>query len=62
MERTALILVGRALAQEGFEESRLYAADYDRRFRAGRAEAVQFDYKTPGKANQDKSNPDRGKP
>ncbi len=33
MDRTALILVGPALAQEGFEESRLYAADYDRRFR-----------------------------
>jgi len=32
-ERTALVLVGRALAQEGFVESRLYAADYDRRFR-----------------------------
>ena len=33
MERTALILVGPALAAEGFEESRLYAADYDRRYR-----------------------------
>ena len=33
MERTALILVGRALATEAFGESRLYAADYDRRFR-----------------------------
>jgi precorrin-4/cobalt-precorrin-4 C11-methyltransferase len=32
-ERTALILAGRALAQEGFAESRLYAGDYDRRFR-----------------------------
>lgn len=32
-ERTALILVGRALAAEGFNESRLYAGDYDRRFR-----------------------------
>ncbi|MFN3992686.1 MAG: precorrin-4 C(11)-methyltransferase [Tabrizicola flagellatus] len=32
-ERTALILVGRALAQEGFTESRLYAGDYDRRYR-----------------------------
>jgi len=37
MERTALILVGRALAAEGFEESRLYAPDYDRRFRPGTA-------------------------
>ena len=33
MDRTALILVGRALAQEGFDDSRLYAADYDRRYR-----------------------------
>lgn len=32
-ERTALILIGPALAQQGFDESRLYAADYDRRFR-----------------------------
>lgn len=32
-ERTALILVGPALAAEGFDDSRLYAADYDRRFR-----------------------------
>ncbi|WP_333682845.1 precorrin-4 C(11)-methyltransferase [Pontibaca methylaminivorans] len=41
MERTALIFVGPALAAEGFSESRLYAADYDRRFRAGRADAVK---------------------
>jgi precorrin-4/cobalt-precorrin-4 C11-methyltransferase len=33
-------LVGPALAAEGFDESRLYAPDYDRRFRAGRADAV----------------------
>ena len=33
MERTALILVGHALASEDFDESRLYAGDYDRRFR-----------------------------
>lgn len=33
VERTALILVGPSLAQEGFEESRLYADDYDRRYR-----------------------------
>ena len=31
--RTALILVGPALAAEEFDESRLYAGDYDRRFR-----------------------------
>ncbi len=41
MERTALIVVGPALAQEGFDDSRLYAADYDRRFCAGRADAVK---------------------
>ena len=33
LERTALILVGRALAAEGFDDSRLYARDYDRRYR-----------------------------
>lgn len=32
-ERTALIIVGRALAAEGFDDSRLYAGDYDRRYR-----------------------------
>ena len=32
-ERTALILVGRALGAEDFGESRLYAGDYDRRYR-----------------------------
>ncbi|WP_336486290.1 precorrin-4 C(11)-methyltransferase [Methylobacterium nigriterrae] len=40
LERTALILVGPALAPGDFRESALYAADYDRRFRptgAGRA-------------------------
>lgn len=43
MERTALILVGPALAADGFQESSLYAPDYDRRFRAGRADAVKSD-------------------
>lgn len=33
MERTALILVGHALGAEDFDESRLYAGDYDRRYR-----------------------------
>jgi precorrin-4/cobalt-precorrin-4 C11-methyltransferase len=33
LERTALILVGRTLGSEDFCESRLYAADYDRRYR-----------------------------
>jgi precorrin-4/cobalt-precorrin-4 C11-methyltransferase len=33
MERTALILVGRTLGHGAFTESRLYARDYDRRFR-----------------------------
>lgn len=33
VERTALILVGPALAAEGFDNSRLYAPDYERRFR-----------------------------
>jgi precorrin-4/cobalt-precorrin-4 C11-methyltransferase len=33
LERTALILVGRTLGTEDFIESRLYAGDYDRRYR-----------------------------
>lgn len=37
VERTALILVGPALAAEGFADSRLYAGDYDRRFRPATA-------------------------
>jgi precorrin-4/cobalt-precorrin-4 C11-methyltransferase len=37
IERTAMILVGRALAPEGFRESALYDADYRRRFRGGPA-------------------------
>ena len=35
LERTALILVGPALAARDFRESALYAAGYDRRFRPG---------------------------
>jgi precorrin-4/cobalt-precorrin-4 C11-methyltransferase len=38
LERTALILVGRALAAEGFRESALYSTSYDRRFRPGARE------------------------
>ncbi len=37
VERTALILVGRALAAEDFRDSALYDADYRRRFRGGAA-------------------------
>ena len=33
LERTALILVGPALGEQGFEESSLYAEGYDRRYR-----------------------------
>jgi precorrin-4/cobalt-precorrin-4 C11-methyltransferase len=33
MERTALVLVGHALAADSFDESALYSADYVRRFR-----------------------------
>lgn len=39
ISRTALILVGPALAAEGFAESRLYAADYDRRYRPRTADS-----------------------
>ena len=35
IERTALILVGRALTAEEFRDSALYDADYRRRFRGG---------------------------
>ncbi|WP_127114303.1 precorrin-4 C(11)-methyltransferase [Shimia sediminis] len=37
--RTALILVGPALAGEGFDESSLYASEYDRRYRPQSAES-----------------------
>ena len=33
MDRTALILVGRSIGAEDFDESRHYAGDYDRRYR-----------------------------
>ena len=33
LERTAIILVGRTLGSVDFDESRLYAVDYDRRYR-----------------------------
>lgn len=39
ISRTALILVGWALAGEGFDESCLYAADYDRRYRPQSADS-----------------------
>lgn len=39
LERTALILVGPALAPSDFRESALYSADYDRRFRPSGAGA-----------------------
>lgn len=35
LDRTAVIIVGRALAVRGFRDSALYSADYDRRFRPG---------------------------
>ena len=37
--RTALILVGKALAADDFQESRLYAIGYDRRFRPQSADS-----------------------
>jgi len=43
MERTALILVGRALGGEGFDESCLYATEYDRRFRPQSTDSVYAD-------------------
>lgn len=41
LERTALILVGRALKAQDFRDSALYSADYDRRFRPG-AQATEW--------------------
>jgi precorrin-4/cobalt-precorrin-4 C11-methyltransferase len=46
IERTALILVGRTLAQSGFSESRLYAADYDRRYRPQTADSPWAEWKS----------------
>ena len=43
--RTALIFVGPALAGEGFDESRLYAADYDRRYRPQTADSPWSEWK-----------------
>jgi precorrin-4/cobalt-precorrin-4 C11-methyltransferase len=43
MERTALIVVGRALGAEDFADSSLYAPDYDRRFRPQSATSVYRD-------------------
>jgi precorrin-4/cobalt-precorrin-4 C11-methyltransferase len=37
IERSALVLVGRALAAEDFRDSALYDPDYRRRFRGGGA-------------------------
>lgn len=39
IDRTALILVGPALAQSGFDESKLYASEYDRRYRPQTADS-----------------------
>jgi precorrin-4/cobalt-precorrin-4 C11-methyltransferase len=39
IERTAVVLVGRALAAGGFRDSALYDPDYRRRFRAGASSA-----------------------
>ena len=45
MERTALILVGHALGGEGFDESCLYATEYDRRFRPQTADSIYAESK-----------------
>ena len=39
ISRTALILVGRAIGSESFDESCLYSVDYDRRYRPQTAES-----------------------
>ncbi len=44
IERTALILVGPALGAADFADSRLYAADYDRRYRPQSADSRWADW------------------
>lgn len=44
IQRTALILVGPALAGDGFDESCLYAEHYDRRYRPQSAESPWADW------------------
>ncbi|ARU06862.1 precorrin-4 C(11)-methyltransferase [Comamonas serinivorans] len=46
LQRSALILVGPTLAQEGFGFSRLYADDYDRRYRP-RGDEPRFPHSVP---------------
>ena len=43
--RTAIILVGHALQGHGFDESRLYASDYDRRYRPRSADSPWADWR-----------------
>ncbi|MBK0328199.1 precorrin-4 C(11)-methyltransferase [Rhodobacteraceae bacterium F11138] len=45
ISRTALILVGPALKGEGFSESCLYSADYDRRYRPQSADSPWSDWR-----------------
>lgn len=51
--RTALILVGKALATSDFQESRLYAAGYDRRFRPQSADSPFADPVSEGNDSHD---------
>ena len=44
IQRTAIIMVGQALAGEGFDESCLYAVDYDRRYRPLTADSPWADW------------------
>ena len=51
ISRTALILVGPALSGEGFTESCLYAADYDRRYRPQSAESPWAEWTPESETN-----------
>ncbi|MBE9638662.1 precorrin-4 C(11)-methyltransferase [Salipiger mangrovisoli] len=53
ISRTALILVGPALAAEGFDESCLYAAGYDRRYRPQSAESPWSGWTPEAEARSD---------
>ncbi|MEM1072844.1 MAG: precorrin-4 C(11)-methyltransferase [Pseudomonadota bacterium] len=45
ISRTALILVGPAIGDKDFDESRLYAAEYDRRYRPQSADSPWFEWR-----------------
>ena len=53
ISRTALILVGPALAGEGFDESCLYSTGYDRRYRPQGADSPWAGWRAEDEAGND---------